>query len=197
MQSYTNLNKITTTKASRSTWQCCQATVDIVVIEAIVSIPLLTETETLTSSSQWRIEMPCSLHLPMHPDFIFCFLLQQLTTASVTPISLCLRLLPHEITWEGSRFRLSFSRQSPEAILLLVMCAVYSKHINAERVVSPNCTKLDTALLPNLSNSPAKCDVDQMNGCQDVQVTHWQTEKDCLLYGLDACNAYLFKLISK
>ena len=97
----------------------------------------------------------------------------------------------------GITFKLSFSRQSPEAILLLVMCAVYSKHINAERVVSPNCTKLDTALLPNLSNSPAKCDVDQMNGCQDVQVTHWQTEKDCLLYGLDACNAYLFKLISK
>lgn len=148
----------------------------------LASIPRLTETEMLTSTFQWRIEMPSSTRLPTHPDS-FNFLLLTATThyskCHANPI-----WFTSASPWDhlrGITFKLSFSLQNPDAILLLVMFAVFSKRINIERVLSPNCTKLDTALLSNLSSSPAKCDVDQMNGCQDVQVTYWQTDRQRLL----------------
>ncbi len=44
------------------------------------------------------------------------------------------------------------------------------------KTAHPNNFRLDTALPWVLSNTPAKCEVDRMNGCPDNQRTDRQTE---------------------
>ncbi len=52
-------------------------------------------------------------------------------------------------------------RNRPVACLPVLLLAAFS------RTAHPNNVTLDTALLWVLSNTPAKCEVNRMNGCQD------------------------------
>lgn len=123
------------------------------------------------------------------PSFVFVFhcneSLEQVFTAN-NKSSLCLHLLRHNITWEGSHVRPATAcramkpelwSQTPVSALSLVRCP--AKIVNIQHVTSPKYTKYNVALPLVLGYAPVKYDVGQMNGSSDMRITDRQL---CLPY---------------